>query len=276
MTEVVTELVVKQEDVSISRQSEQSMLSEKKLTGREILEKLKSGELLKLKNKSGFGETLMLGMNTSEPPEQTKDTVRQIYGQNAVSNISFVVYAEGNGTVFEKGKLGLVGHRDLLITRKDDGESVAHEDYRTNDYQPRGDNKDLLDTQSIQAKFLSIAGGSNAIERVKFSGDTVKNLCEIMSQRGYNSESLEIRKSFETNGDPYKVDLGKIMTAVAVLYFTDQNISEIQRNIHINEAANALWKKYGLEVDENSKGMLDLSTAKPICESVLEDALSGN
>lgn len=236
----------------------------------EILNKLRSGELIQLKAKSGLGETLQLGLITTEPSEEYKKRFESINGCVPKEAVSFVVLATGNGIVFNEGELGLVSYRDLLIVGDDNDADAAYTDYRADSYDPTGHK---VDRDSLPARFLNIRGGSNSIQRIQLNDNNVAELTEIMKARGMEGEAKEIQKAYDEGGDPYKRGLATLMQAAAVVYLEDRNITSIKRGIHLNTEANKLWTDYGVTVDKDNNGKLDLDTVSN-AKKILEDSIA--
>ena len=169
---------------------------------------------LMLKTKSNLGELsekLFLGMR--QRPAKAQDQ-NELMGGEALSAVSFCIYAKGTGYIISSGQFGLVGHRDIILAEDSDGEFV-YDDKKLmlNDYYP---------PPEAQWQFWK------------------SNLYVF-------DDATTIKRWKPELHDPYNVGIGSLLQGTTVAWMLHNlEKARIKTNILFPDGVR-MWKKYGLE-----------------------------
>lgn len=168
--------------------------------------------MLKTKSKIGdLGEELYLGFNAR--PATVSDQSESVGGE-VLSAINFCIYAKGNGVMIPSGKFGLIGHRDIVLARDNEGEFIyTDKKLPVSDYLPSENAR-----WDLWKDNMSTFDNTRTIERWRPDGF-----------------------------DPYNAGLGSLMQGSAVAWFLEYgNANRIKTGILLEEGIRT-WRHYGLD-----------------------------
>lgn len=248
----------------------------KELPPEEVLDPLDSflgnlptdGTPVLINSRSGLGEQILIGLKVSDASDVKSDYLRgklmskkEYLGGDIRELITVTLYAIGNGVMHNQDELGIIGHRDLVICHRPNGEIVIGSGFRTNDYLPPQSAGFTMDSDSL--KRFSIAG-SFSVERLGVENE--KRAANLLASDPIRAERLA--QNVREQGDPYAKGFGRLMQAVALDRAIRLEANKIMPD-NLYDPGKKMWSEFGVNVKGGETSAIDINKSRGIIRKVV-------